>query len=79
MLCDTQPEICNFFVEYPSRVPGLLTHIAATVNALRLCEIARVLVRFDHVASFTVNTMVSTRLRSRKRKNRARASRSRSL
>jgi hypothetical protein len=32
-----------------------LTHIAATVNALRLCEIARVLVRFDHVASFIVN------------------------
>jgi len=46
----------------------LPTHIAATFNALRLFEIARVLVRFDHIASFIVNTMVSTRLRSRKRK-----------
>jgi hypothetical protein len=34
---------------------GLQTRIAATVNALRLFELARLLVRLDHVASFIVN------------------------
>jgi hypothetical protein len=37
-----------------------LTHIAATVNALRLFEIARVLVRLNHVASFIVNANEGT-------------------
>jgi hypothetical protein len=29
VLCYAQPEFCNFFVEHPCRVPGLLRHIAA--------------------------------------------------
>jgi hypothetical protein len=36
VLCDTQPEICNVFVEYPCRVPGLQTHIATT-ESVSLC------------------------------------------
>jgi len=35
-------------------------------------ELARVLVRFDHVARFIVNAMILTRLRSRKRKKKER-------